>query len=480
MTTETDQSSPGAQDGAVRLPPALRRVILVTLLGSFMANLDSTIVNVGLNTIAGDLDSSLADIQWLVTAYLLAMAAVIPITGWLAVRFGATRLYVVATVVFTAASLACAVATDATQLIVFRALQGIGGGMCLPIAQMLLVGTAGPKLLARAMSVNAAPTLLAPIIGPTLGGLLIQHAGWRWIFFVNVPIGVVTVGLALWLLTREAPRPAGRVDLPGFALLTTGSVAVTFGLAEIGGTGRLGAPVVLVACGAGVVLLALFVWHALRASNPLLDLRLFKNKVYSAASLTNACVGATVFGAIILLPLYFQIVRGEDQVSTGLLLIPQGTGAAIAIWFGARLIERFGAGMTTLIGGVVGIVSTLPFVFVQADTSLVWLGVVMFVRGVGIGLVVVPATAAAYRAIPPARIQDASVQMNVGQRLGGSVGAAVLTVVLQQQVAGATTPEAAASGFGTAFAWVVGVAVVATIPAILLASAERKAARTAA
>lgn len=477
MTAEPNQAAQSADTSphSAALPTALRRVILVTMLGSFMANLDSTIVNVGLRTVSVDLHAPLSEVQWLTTAYLLAMAAVIPITGWLARRFGATRLYLVAGIVFTVGSLACALAGDVGELIAFRAVQGIGGGMSLPLSQLLLVRTAGPALLPRAMSVNAAPTLLAPIIGPTVGGLLLQHAGWPWIFLVNVPIGVVTIALAAWLLARDPGQDAGPIDLPGFAYLTVGCVAITYGLAEIGNTGDLGSPQVVVACALGVVALAGFVAHALRVRAPLLDLRLYRDRDYRAASLINVCVGATVFGAIILLPLYFQIARSLDPLDTGLLLVPQGVGAAVAIWFGARFMQRWGSGGTILAGGLLTLLATVPFVTVRADTSFWLLGAVLLVRGFGIGMVVVPAATAAYRAVPPAKVPDATIQMSVGQRVGGSAAAALLAVVLQGRLAHATGPASRAAAFDTAFWWVLGITVLATVPALVLISSERRA-----
>ncbi|MEV5755030.1 DHA2 family efflux MFS transporter permease subunit [Actinoallomurus sp. NPDC052308] len=478
MTAETNKNPPPAAAAPpTRFSPLLRNVVLVTTLGSFMAFLDSTIVNVALRTLSVETKSSLATIQWVVTAYLLAMAAVIPAAGWFATRLGGKRVYIIAVLVFTVASLACGLAQNIEQLIAFRVVQGAAGGLLLPVSQMITMRTAGPALMAKVMAVSGVPTLLAPVIGPTIGGLLLQHAGWRWIFFVNIPLGLLTALLSVRFLPADDRTNGGRLDLPGLALITAGSVAITYGLAEIGTTGHVGDPKVVVSLIAGVMLVAGFILYALRAANPLVDLRLYKNKMYAAASITNISLGATVFGAIILMPLYFQIVRHENAVHTGLLLIPQGLGAAIAISLAAKLTDRFGSGRASLAGGLVGVIGTLPFVFIHADTSYSFLGVMMFVRGFGIGACSVPAIAAAYRAISPMKIPDATVQLNVGQRIGGSAGTALFAVILQNRLEKASGPVAQAAGFGTAFWWVLAIAILATAPTLGLIALERSAKR---
>src|SRR3954454_8950069 len=202
-----------------------------------MSILDTTIVNVALDTLRRDLGATIAQIQWVVTGYMLALAAGIPVTGWAARRVGAKRVYVVSLIVFTAGSALCGLASSTEELIAFRVLQGIGGGMILPIGQMMMADAAGPKRMGRVMSIVAVPAMLAPILGPTIGGLIVDNASWRWIFFVNVPIGLIAVALAARILPsveRERPEP---LDGVGLALMATGLPLLTYGLAEIAGSG---------------------------------------------------------------------------------------------------------------------------------------------------------------------------------------------------------------------------------------------------
>ena len=454
--------------------PGLRRAIGVIMIGASLSFLDSTIVNVALRTLSVNLHAPLADVQWVVTGYLLALAAVIPVTGWAARRFGASRLYVAALAVFTAGSVLCALSSSAGMLIACRVLQGLGGGAILPVGTIIWTSQASKPQLARVMSLVGVPIVLAPMLGPTLGGLLIQGLGWQAIFWLNVPLGVGGVILAVRLLPGGKSADAGPLDLAGLLLSAGGTTGVTYGLAEIGAQARPSVAAIA-ALAAGTVLLAAFTLRALRVTRPLLDVRLYASRPYAAASVTAFSLGAAMFGGMILMPLYFQIVRGQDVIGTGLLLAPAGAGALLANRLAAPMTDRFGAGRTALTGGMVSVVATLPFVFLGARTSYVLLSLAMVVRGAGIGLSLMPAMTAAYRALPPGKIADAAPQLNVLQRIGGSIGTAVLTVVLAHQLRHATSAAAAARAFGTTFAWVLASTVLATAPTLLLVVAERHA-----
>jgi EmrB/QacA subfamily drug resistance transporter len=454
----------------------VKRVAVVIVLGAIMSVLDTTIVNVALDTLSRDLDAPLSDIQWVATGYLLSLAAVIPITGWASTRFGARRLYLVSLVVFTLGSALCGLAWSSGSLIAFRVLQGIGGGMIMPVGQMILVRAAGPKNLARIMSLIGVPIILAPVFGPTVGGLLVEHVGWQSIFLINVPIGAVAVWATLRLLPKDVPADAGKLDAIGLVLVAVGVTAVTYGLAETGthdvGSADVVGPIVL-----GLVLVGLFVLRSLRIERPLLDVRLYANRAFAAASLTTFTLGGALFGAMVIIPLYFQTVRGEDAVATGLLVGPQGIGAMVAMVLSGRLTERYGGGLITVIGVSVTAVATIPFMLLTADTSYAVTSAAMVFRGLGVGLSMMPAMTAAFAVLRPDQVSHASPQLNTLQRVGGSIGVAVLTVVLQRHTTdlgrGAADPSRLAGAFGDTYWWVLGVTVVALTPAVVLMRVER-------
>src|ERR1700742_4410237 len=277
------------------LDRALWRLAAVVVLGTIMSILDTTIVNVAIETLGRELHSSLSTIQWVSTGYLLALATVIPLTGWSMERFGGKRMWMLSVTLFLAGSTLCGLAWSTTSLIVFRVLQGFGGGMILPIGQAILAQAAGPQRMGRIMSVIGVPTLLGPILGPVIGGLIVSNFSWRWIFFVNLPIGAVALLLA-WRILPAADMRRARppLDVVGMLLLSPGLALLVYGLAEFGIEGGFGSAKVIIGVGAGVVLLALFALHAHRAgSRALIDLRLFRDRAFAAASGTTFIFGVS-------------------------------------------------------------------------------------------------------------------------------------------------------------------------------------------
>jgi EmrB/QacA subfamily drug resistance transporter len=461
--------SPAASD---RIEAHVWRIAGVVILGMIMSILDTTIVNVALRTLGRDLHSSIAQIQWVVTGYLLSLAAVIPVTGWAARRYGAKRVYMTSLVLFTAGSALCAVATSTTSLVIFRVMQGVGGGMIMPVGQLIMAQVAGPKRMGRVMGIVAMPAMIAPILGPVLGGAILQGLHWSWIFLVNVPIGAIAF-IAGWRTIPETESgEAGRLDLVGLGLLSTGATAVVYGLSELGSHSSLSAPSVVFPTLAGVLLVVMFCLHALRVERPLLDIRLYSNRVFGAASLTTFGLGAALFGAMILVPLYYQEVRGESIILTGLLVGPQGVGALVAMPLAGRMADRFGGGRVALVGVLILCVSTVPLAFVGVGSSILGISLVLVVRGLGIGLSFMPAMTAAFAALRPEELSDATPQLNVLQRVGGAIGTAVLAVVLQRASGHAPSPTKLAGAFATSYWWALGIAALALIPCLVLLRAE--------
>jgi len=455
------------------IEPYVWKIVGVVILGMIMSILDTTIVNVALDTLAKDLHSTISDIQWVATGYLLSLAAVIPLTGWAARKFGAKNVYIWSIVLFTIGSALCGIADSSGSLIAFRVLQGIGGGMIMPIAQMIMAEVAGPRRMGKVMSVTVMPAMLAPILGPVVGGLILQNFHWSWIFFVNVPVGIVAVVLAVKMLPHSKLGDAGKLDVTGLLLMVLGIPALVFGISEVGTTGTFDAPEVIWPAVAGLALIVGFVWHAMRAERPLLDVKLYANRIFSAASLTTFALGAALFGAMILMPLYYQQVRGESVIVTGLLLGPQGIGMVLVAPFAPRLTERFGGGKVATVGVLILCLSSLPYVFIGVDTSIAFLSLMLLIRGTGIGLAFMPTMTVAYASLKKDQLSDATPQMNVIQRVGGAIGTAVLAVVLQRAGEGATSVTQAADAFGTAYLWALGIGLLALIPCVVLWRAEK-------
>jgi EmrB/QacA subfamily drug resistance transporter len=486
-----------AQDGARdRLGREVWIVAAVVIVGVIMSILDTTIVNVALETLSRELHSPLSTIQWVSAGYLLALAMVIPLTGWLSERFGARRIWMVSVATFGIGSALCGLAWSAGSLIFFRVLQGFGGGMIMPVGMALLAQTAGPSRVGRVMSVVGVPMLLGPILGPVIGGLIVSNVSWRWIFYVNVPIVVLALFLAARLLDPDSGRAdAGRLDWLGFALVSPGLVGIVFGLSEIETQGGIGHPIAFGPIVAGLALVAAFAVHSFRAERPLIDVRLFRGACFSAAAVTTFLLGAALFGAMLVIPLYYQVARGTSALTAGLLMAPQGLGAAAVMPFAGALTDRIGGGRVALAGVAVMAVGTIPFVAVGATTPYALLAVFLVVRGVGLGGAMMPAMAAAYAMLRPSEVPRATSALNAIQRVGGSIGTALLAVVLQHQVAAAIPATGAAGGglgaiagaggaaagplagaFADTFWWALGLCLVAAIPAAVLARAQRRAA----
>src|SRR4051794_7834557 len=420
----------------------------VVIVGVIMSVLDMTIVNVALETLSRELHSGLNTIQWVTTAYLLAVAVVIPLTGWATERFGSKQVWMTCVLLFGIGSALCGLAWSAGSLIFFRVLQGIGGGMIMPVGMSVMAQTAGPKRIGRVMSVVGVPMLLGPILGPVLGGLIVDNASWRWIFYVNVPVAMVALVLARRLLHADQGRAdAGRLDWRGLLLLSPGLGAIVFGLSESESHGGFTHPIVFGPVVAGLALTAAFVVHALRAPRPLIDVRLFREPSFAAAAATTTLLGGALFGAMIILPLYYQVDRGESALTAGLLMAPQGLGAAMAMPLAGRLTDRLGGGRVALVGIIVLTLATVPYAFLGANTSYALLAGLLVVRGIGLGSTMMPTMAAAYAVLSPGQIPRATSALNVTRQVGGSLGTAVLAVLLQHEIRTAL-PGAAGGGEG--------------------------------
>ncbi|MFK0098085.1 MULTISPECIES: MDR family MFS transporter [unclassified Streptomyces] len=438
---------------AERVDRELLRIAFILVLGTFMATLDATIVSVGLDRLTEEFDASVAEIQWVSSAYLLAVVAAVPASGWLAGRFGGRRVWLAAIGVFLIGSVLCASAWSATSLIVFRVIQGLGGGLLPATGQALLARVAGPGRTGKVISIVAVVPLLSPVFGPLAGGSVLAVAPWPWLFLVNLPIGAAAVLLARRYVPVVPPAPQRTAfDLRGALLLSPGLAVLVYGLTEVAHDRAVPATLGIVA---GVVMLAAFTVHGLRTrSTPLVDPRLFARPPFGAAALALVVLGASVFGTTFLLPLYFQSGRGMSAWEAGLLLAPQGLGAAAGSVLVNRTISKV-APRTLVVTGIVLIVAgTAPFTLLGHGVPDAVVVAALVVRGFGMSMVGAPVMNIVYSRIEPEQLPRAAGALNLLNTVGGSVGTAAVAVILENRLAatGADVPAA----FGDTFWWVLG------------------------
>jgi EmrB/QacA subfamily drug resistance transporter len=363
----------------------------------------------------------------------------LPLSGWLIDRFGARRVFLAGFSVFIVGSALCGSAGSISVLIGCRVLQGIAGGLLAPLMQLMMARHAG-RHMARVIGIAAMPVMVGQMLGPSMGGLILTYLNWRWTFFVNVPVGLLAIAFAWRVLPADETTSPRRLDLFGFAMLSPGLALLLYSLVALAHDD----PGALPGLVASVLLLAGFAWHALRRPNAaLIDLRLFRGKVFRAAAATQFLSNAINFGGQLLMPLFFLNVRHASPGLTGLMLAPMGLGVFFALPIMGRLSERFGARVISGSGAAIALAGTLPFALAGPDTPLVVLALALFVRGFGVGSITIPSAAAAYASVPRESLTSATTAINICQRFGGPAGTTALAIFLQHMLAGASVPEAA-------------------------------------
>jgi EmrB/QacA subfamily drug resistance transporter len=429
----TATTSPSASD---KIDAGVLKIAGVVVLAAIMSILDITVVSVALPTFQSVFHTTYANVAWTMTGYTLALATVIPLTGWAADRFGTKRLFMLALTLFVAGSVLCSTAGSIGLLVTFRVLQGLGGGMLMPLGMTIMTHAAGPERVGRVMAILGVPMLLGPIGGPILGGWLIQSASWRWIFLINVPLGVVALIYAAIILPKDDPSPSQSFDVLGMLLLSPGLALTLFGVSSIPDKHTVLAARVLIPAAIGLVLVVAFVFHALRARHPLIDLHLFRNRQLTVAVITMTLFAVAFFGAALLFPSYFLQVRGERTLSTGLLLIPQGLGAMLTMPVAGQLVDRIGPGKVVLTGIALIIPAIAVFTFVTATTPYWLLLLALFVMGLGMGCTMMPTFTAAIQTLTHAQVARGSTLVNILQQVASSIGTATFSVILTNQELG--------------------------------------------
>jgi EmrB/QacA subfamily drug resistance transporter len=448
-----------------RFDRALRRTAIVVVLGTVMANLDTTIVNVSIDHLAKSFRAPISTIQWVASGYMLALGAAIPLTAWSMQRFGGRRMWVASLSVFLAGSILCGSAWSVTSLIVFRVIQGLGGGIILPLGQALLTREAGPRRIGRVMGIVGIPLMLAPVLGPVVGGLITDRFSWRFIFFINAPLALVALVLGARLLPFAPSKRAGarRLDFAGFALITPGLALMVYGLSTAGSDGSFSSPLVQLSIGAGACMVVGFVLRCRRSRYPLVNLGLFRTWPFALGCGISFLVSGALFGSMFLAPLYFQQVRGQSALQAGLLMAPQGIGAMCTMNFSGRVVDRVGASRVAPLGFLMMTLGTIPFVLLTGHTSETLLVVALVVRGLGMGLGPMPATAASYQRLAREDMPEASTVMSIVQRVGATFFTAAMAVALEAHERAAHVVTSTGPQLASSFSATYWIALVATI-----------------
>ncbi len=424
---------PGRQPGGL---PYKWIVAIVVIFGVFMSVVDTTIVTIAIPRFQTAFGAGLTDVQWVLTAYTLTLGVVTPTTAFFADRLGTKSFWLIALAVFTAGSALCGLAWSLPALIFFRIVQAVGGAFLFPLAVTQLYRAFPLEERGLAGGVFAMAALLAPAVGPVLGGYFITYASWQLIFFINIPVGIVGLLLGIVLL-REVPS-ASRTpfDLPGFLLVASGLIGVLYALSDAS-TDGWGSGKVLGFLVGGLLVLVLFVIVELtiarRGGHPLVDLRLFTNGPFLSSNLVSALLTFAFFGGFFLVPVYWQNLRGLSAYQTGLLLLPFAFASMVAALVGGRLVDRIGVRWVVLPGMLLLAYSTWQFASVTLTTPYWQWQLLLVVRGVGFGLVLQPLSVAALSRIRPERFPLASSLYTVIRFVFSSLGVAVLATLVQTQ-----------------------------------------------
>jgi EmrB/QacA subfamily drug resistance transporter len=413
--------------------PALRRLIAAVLIGGIMGILDGTMVAVAADTLVTGFGTSLGAVGWVSTAYLLALTVTIPVTSWAVDRVGGRRLWLGGLTLFLAGSLASALAWDVGSLIVFRVVQGAGAGIIDPLVLVLLARAAGPARAGRVMGLMGLILSLGPVAGPVVGGIVLDAAGWRWMFLINLPAGVIALLLARRALPADPPVPDAprvRLDIMGLALLGPGFAAGILALSRSAGRPAWES---LVPLAAGAVLAGGYAVHALRVRRtpPLIDVRIFANASFTAAVAVMALTGLGTFTVMFMLPLYHQQAHGHGALAAGLLVAPLGLGGALAMPLAGRLSDRVGSRSLAQGGAALALLAMLAFTRLTVGAGEVWTSAGAFAAGIGLGFVGAPTMGALYRTLPPDLVPQGSSVLYMLNQLGASAGIAAVALIVQ-------------------------------------------------
>jgi MFS transporter, DHA2 family, multidrug resistance protein len=412
-------------------------ITITVMLGLIMAIIDSTIVNVALNTIGGNLGASVDEVSWIATGYILASVVVMPLNGWLTAYLGRKRFYAASLALFTVASLLCGTATNITQLVIYRVIQGIGGGALQPTAQAIMFETYPPDKRGNAMAIFGLGAMVGPAIGPLLGGYIVDNASWPLIFYINIPIGIVAFLMTMMFIPnpKYIERPKAGLDWIGLGLMTTGLASLQYVLERGEHDDWYDSSTIAILTVVSVVALALFIWRMLRERHPLVNLQVFRHSSFTIGNILGIISGFGLFGTALILPLFFQTILGFTAFDTGLALLPGALSTAVSMIIVGRLLNRIDARASIAFGFLVFGFSTWMLGGLTTDAGFWDVFWPRLIQGFGLGFLFVPLSTVSLGDIPNSEMAGATGVYTLVRQIGGSFGIAILTTLLVHQTA---------------------------------------------
>jgi EmrB/QacA subfamily drug resistance transporter len=461
------------------VPKNIINAAWILVLGAIMPMLDSTMVNIAINHLAKDFNTGLDSIQWVTTGYVLATAIFVPITGWAVQRFNGKWLVIMANIIFLIGSILSGLSWDVTSMIVFRIIQGAAAGMIMPLMSTLLAQIAGPKYMGRVISIIGIPVVLGPILGPVIGAMIIQNFSWRWIFYVNVPVGIIALFFLITKMPNFTPvNKKAKFDFIGIILLAIASSTLIYGITQAAKDATFNNSATIGFVIAGIAAIIIYILYArVKKDDAILPLHLFKQKSFNGSMIGLFLAGIATNGPMLLLPLFFQNIKGFSVLDAGLILIPQGVGMLLARPLIGKLTDKLGARTVVMVSLIFAIGGSLPFVFFDKASGLIWIALALLIRGIGIGGVSIPMMTDAYTGFKGADVAASSVGTRIIQNIGGAFGSAVLATVVSLSITKGAMPTVGimTNAYQNGFTLSLVLSAVMFLPALLLTNKSAKA-----
>lgn len=422
-----------------KLPKEVLSAAWAIALGAIAPMLDSTMVNIAIDQLTKNFHTTFTIIQWAITGYVLALAIAVPIAGWLMNHFDGKKIFIAAVILFGFTSILAGISWNVTSFIVFRLLQGFSAGIITPLMSTLLVKTAGPETIGRVMAIVSTPMIFGPILGPVLGGFIVQTASWRWIFFINVFIVLIAAPLMLRTLPSFIPfNRESKLDIFGILDLSVMSAALIYGITKAADHATFNNSESLIWTGVGLLLLVTYIFYDhYRGHQTVLPLTIFSHRSFRASSIGLFLANIAIMGPMLILPLFFQNFRHFSAMEAAIALIPQGFGMLVTRPLIGKLIDQLGAKYVVIVSLIISLIGTIPLVFITNQTSMVWIALILFIRGTSFGGINLPLTSDAYTGLADEELPDAGVGINIIENLGSSFGSAMIATVVAAVLQGA-------------------------------------------